>query len=348
MARQRGVATLVVSVGVALLMAVAAVGMMRSGLLEQKIAANDIRARELQEVAQAGLEYVMASSAIPVELCPVDMSLSDNKYQDFLGNLAVSATQTSLENYEVMIRWCYQRLLNGQKFYFSRSEASSLSASGKYFVEGWFSRNSILNSDVAFLSPFLVNGNFCNSTFNNEKCTGNSSITTSAGVPGVVATGGVNVEKFGNPSFVENSNILSQSGATDAWSYVFGISLESAKNMALENPGRPFYFFANGENISPPSSEESPIVLIMDSIDKNNCPKINNIDIYGVIYLKNACREMNGWGNAKIYGSIVSDGDIYKVTANIEYYKFTANGWSSLNSLTGFGGFLLPGTWKDF
>jgi Tfp pilus assembly protein PilX len=59
-ARQQGAATLIVVMVLAIVMAVVSMTTARTGLMEQKIAGNDLRAREAQEAAEAGLEYGVA------------------------------------------------------------------------------------------------------------------------------------------------------------------------------------------------------------------------------------------------------------------------------------------------
>lgn len=348
--KQNGVATLVISVSVALLMAVAAVGMMRSGLLEQKIAANDIRAREAQEIAQAGLNFAMMSKKIPTQECNI-LDLKNDSLQLFDGVVLVPNNvndQTSKEIYSPSIRWCYFR-----DYYFARSQAelNVEKSKAKYFVEAWFKRGYFIKSGIPELPPFLINGNFCST-----KCNGNPSIVNSVGISGVVATGSINLDVFKNKSNysadneMPNFNGLSSSNSADAWSYVFDISLSDAKTIAQQNPGEPFYYFDGGKNINSSSdlvsSNEKPIVLIADSIDVSKCPKINgSIKIYGIVYLKNACKD-NGWGGAEIYGSVVSDGDI-DINANSKHYKFGSEEWGALKNNSN-GIFVVPGTWRDF
>jgi Tfp pilus assembly protein PilX len=58
--RQQGAATLIVVLVLAMIMGVAALTTTRTGVMEQKITGNDLRAREAQEAAEAGLEYGVA------------------------------------------------------------------------------------------------------------------------------------------------------------------------------------------------------------------------------------------------------------------------------------------------
>ncbi|MDP2099500.1 MAG: PilX N-terminal domain-containing pilus assembly protein [Methylobacter sp.] len=58
--RQQGAATLIVVLVLAMIMGVAALTTARTGIMEQRITGNDIRAREARESAEAGLEFALA------------------------------------------------------------------------------------------------------------------------------------------------------------------------------------------------------------------------------------------------------------------------------------------------
>lgn len=358
MARQRGVATLVVSVGVALLMAVAAVGMMRSGMLEQKIAANDIRAREAQEIAQAGLESIMASSYVPTQACVKDsnnvlLDLKDDKLGAFNGIPSVpnsQSQQTSQESYTQSIKGCY---FEGRYFARSQVKLNAASVKTEYFVEAWFQRSSLLNSDVGMLSPFFINGRFCMSE-GSEKCRPNSGeILDSTNRPGVIATGDINSDTeneifswYQASSPEKNPGVLN--GKSSAWNYIFSITLDAAKEKANENPNDGL-FYVQGKIDKNYGNLQSPVVLIVGKENSNDCYKINGgTEIYGIVYLDGGCK-INGWGNAKIYGSIVSDGDIVGLSANsAEYHGFNVDSWNALKNSGNNDVFVIPGTWKDF
>ncbi len=57
---QHGAATLVVVLVLTMIMAVVSITTARTGIMEQKMTGNDLRAREAQEAAEAGLEYGIA------------------------------------------------------------------------------------------------------------------------------------------------------------------------------------------------------------------------------------------------------------------------------------------------
>lgn len=58
--RQQGAATLIVVLVLAMVMGVVSLTTTRTGMMEQKIVGNDLRAREAQEAAEAGLESGIA------------------------------------------------------------------------------------------------------------------------------------------------------------------------------------------------------------------------------------------------------------------------------------------------
>ena len=58
--RQHGAATLVVVLVLTMIMALVSITTARTGIMEQKMTGNDLRAREAQEAAEAGLEYGIA------------------------------------------------------------------------------------------------------------------------------------------------------------------------------------------------------------------------------------------------------------------------------------------------
>lgn len=370
--RQRGIATLAVSVGIALLMAVAAVGMMRSGMLEQKIAANDLRVREAQEIAEAGMEYAIASGSAPSNQCPSDLNLTDNNF-NFIPNEnilnQIIAVQTAGEPYRPSIRWCFKELSVG-KIYFVRSQAEipSLEVDRdpvvKAFVESWFvSKVSYLKSSFD-KTLFFTKKDFCLSSVGGKNqsnpCAVNIGDPDAYGSEygaWVVATGTANIQNLS-----KNNNLPPPSGADvsgkdigerTAWEYAFDVTLTEAKNLAKNDPGKPFYYFSDGDlnnsNKNFTSSSKNPVIVIFDSNgDEKNCPKINgNIEIHGVVYINdpnNLCKQI-GLGDIKLYGSLISDGNINKINGNPTFYRFNGN---LSDALKGDKSFIIPGTWRDF
>lgn len=88
--RQRGAAALLIVLVLLLGMTIIALTASRSGMVEQQITGNDIRAREVQEAAEAGLEYAIAWAG--------DKDYSpDNKLPDGVTNCPGGANCPALE-----------------------------------------------------------------------------------------------------------------------------------------------------------------------------------------------------------------------------------------------------------
>jgi Tfp pilus assembly protein PilX len=153
-----------------------------------------------------------------------------------------------------------------------------------------------------------------------------------------------------------------------AWNQVFNMPLSEAKAAAATAgheysrsniPGGPassapsIYVINESNPINSPAvigGPQKPVVLIIPSA--YGCPKFNGgITIYGIVYYESttAC-EANGWGGAKIYGSVIWEGDVDKPTANSEFIETDYGGESNLNAAFNFvdAATRIPGTWKDF
>lgn len=353
--RQRGVATLMVSVSIALLMAVAAVGMMRSGMLEQRIAANDLRAREAQEIAQAGWDYAMVSDVNIEKKCndePIGVS-------EF--SLSSFSVPPAIEPYSVKFFGCYTET-NGKKFFRIKSEARSgnTDVGSASVVDAIFMNKSTLKNNNFMLPAFLVKGTFCENNKkgkngkngnNGNSCVTGTTLPSGVSPKTVIATGNIGSEYVGDPGYEPNFNEINTSDSYGAWNYVFDIAINDAKEMASSSDGacKPFCFYGDVNlSVGEIGSENSPVVLIVDALNSQNCTNIaGQVEIYGVVYLGSNCVQ-KGWGNAKIHGSIVSDGSIEKLPGSLDYEKFNGNTWSSFLQNNKSDKFLIPGTWKDF
>lgn len=101
---------------------------------------------------------------------------------------------------------------------------------------------------------------------------------------------------------------------------------------------------------------EKPVVIIIRK--SAGCPGFSGgVNIYGIIYYEDdgkgdkqeACK-VNGWGNAKIFGSVIWENSIEKPNANTEFHEISYKK-GSLNDVFNIGvddAVRLPGTWKDF
>lgn len=153
-----------------------------------------------------------------------------------------------------------------------------------------------------------------------------------------------------------------------AWNHAFKMPLSEAKSIAVAAgheysgaiPGGPassapsIYVIKDNGPINSPSvigGPQDPIVLIIPSA--YGCPKFNGgITIYGIVYYESttACAA-NGWGGAKLYGSVIWEGNVGKPTGNPEFIETDYEDQGDLNdvfNLVPDAATRIPGTWKDF
>lgn len=223
--------------------------------------------------------------------------------------------------------------------------------------------------------PIVLNGCLSGITGNPEVYpdrAGLAYLATSQDPNGIAVALGVPVGSCINPGHLDtNSGIPVHADFSSSWDFAFNIPLATAKAMAYtagtvyaDNNNIPtagparlptFYVVTDTKNLNGGKtygSPTNPVILIFDSAA--GCPKVNGgVTIYGVIYFEqpDACKA-NGWGGADVYGAVLFEGDVTKITANTQFRHHTFGSpdhtgpLDFLNS-TAFAG-KLPGTWKDF
>ncbi len=351
--QQQGAVVLFVVVVLAVIMAIIALSVSKPVLVEQKMAGNDIRAKEALEAAEAGLAFAKAwtdSSAVTTNMscpggsgCPVLPSITGT---------------TSGETYTLSVDFAVDADGNIQ---ITSSAANSDNTRAQ--VEDWVAQVSMLN-DPTFPPPIVVNGSMSGVTGNPVIDTGtppdpailyNSNVASA----GSIETGKYN-KKGSDPELGSVVGETFPTTATPAWDHVFSVSLSSAIAQAqtagyLASAGLPsqpsagsgsFFLWDSSSHIHASyGTATNPVVIIIP----NECPKINGGPvIYGIVYFGNsACSNKHGWGNATIYGSVVVEGDITKVTANADIIDWNSGGTTAPNVFLDYST-TIPGTWKDF
>lgn len=191
--------------------------------------------------------------------------------------------------------------------------------------------------NIATVAPIVIKG-------------GLSGVTGTPDVYPNTAGGAAIVTSSTNSSEIDSGHLNLHGGTISygaftgsAWDFIFPnttkaqMKEESEKQKLLSAPRTIFYYPGSYTEmpweISPWSSNKivgsssNAVVIIFD--ENAGCPKINgNVTIYGVVYYYDDC-DQNGWGGATIYGSMIADRPITKLTANTDFV-----GWS-VNSGTG-------------
>lgn len=350
--KQQGMATLLVTLLLAMIMGVMAMTTAQTGLMEQRITGNDLRAREVQEAAEAGLEYGVAwgkKNAIPNSVTCASGSLPTGCPSALTTVVGSSTGET------------YGYTLT----YTKGTNAIKVTSTGRGVAdntitavsEAWIKQISFLTTKGESAPPFVINGTLTNVTGTPDINTGNPpgvAILTSQPVSGIetghfdLHGGTVNQDTFPATS-------------TPAWNYLFSVPLSVAINIATANgyvkststlpatpaSGKePFYVWDSDSHISSNyGTATSPVVII---ITNGHCPKLNGgPTIYGFVYFPASCSDQ-GWGNAEIHGTIVSEGNITKVTANSLSIGNGIGGGGTDTSKFISEATRIPGTWKDF
>lgn len=358
---QRGGVTLLFVSVIALVMAVMTLTTSNVGLFEQRSVANELRVKEAREAAEAGLEFGSAwagQNPIPWPPSPNELELiclpGGTNCSTLQPISAISgAATTSGESYSIEIK--YTRGSVGSKYIRVESRATSSDISA--LSSAWLTQASPLTDKGKSAPPFVINGSLSDVTGGPDIDTGDP--------PGIAfVTSGdaasIDTGHFNKKTPPELGSIV-QEAFSSAWDYVFSIKKEAAINLADANgyrystsilPSEPadgadrFYIWDSDDNINDDyGASDNPVVLI---ITDGNCPKINGGPvIYGFVYFPVSCSDQ-GWGGATIYGTIIAEGDITKVTANSVSVGSDGAGGIDMAGFFIDGFARIPGTWRDW
>jgi hypothetical protein len=355
----------------------------RTGVIEQRIANNEFRAKEAQQAAQAGLEYALAWLAQHLwttgdaEPTPPTISASTGyRYQTQLtfskklNGICVQAQSTATTDPDILANvWeCFN-----QTGLFDATTATTMPA--PWVLAGCLTAPiGIAEIYVAKASASAaMTGGGANAT-----CLPQGSVSIST-------WNDRNANRIMEPSEEEASSAFNRAafsgcpGALCAWNQVFDMTLEDASAAATAShhvyasnipcgasapPG--IYRLQTGGPIdavdltgSCPDegvddntigTPDHPILLIVPSA--SGCPSFNaGIDIYGIVYYESATACVTqSWGGARMHGSVIWEGDVNAPMANARFIATDFGTRSALNdsfqvvrSAT-----RIPGTWHDW
>lgn len=367
--RQRGMATLFVSMIALVLITLATLFANRNALFEQVTSANHNRYSRAFEAAQGGLEYAIAwlgTNGNPncnpdPATCTytiatgatgaawVSDTASHPPYNE--KNTSSIAPQT-LGSYTATIA-LWRNSANPRLVEIVSVASGEATATVRQIV------NVVaLTFKSPNLPPVVVDGCLSNVTGNPTiNAPGGTAVLSSAGPAGpgaCVDTG----------HFTVVGQIVPNGFSDSAWSQTFGTTTKQDMLAMAQKQGSgpsapisgPIYYYdyvvnSVGTTWNPPAGSTgtlaAPVIVIFDNPPGTDCPKLNgNMTLYGIVYC-NSGLDMQGWGNTDIYGSLVSDSAIT---------KFTANGTFNLNpAADDVHHYSVPpiisrvsGSWRDF
>jgi hypothetical protein len=334
--RQRGALTLMLGLLLLVGSTILTLGSVRLGIMEQRIANNELRAKEAQQAAQAGLDYALALLNVGGEITedtdvPLLNVANDYAYEiQFRPPPVVEPDQTCVS---------------------SRAQASS-DTSIQATASECFQQHRLLEGGTAGdHAPLVLNGCLggvtgnpeihprdCAGVEEDEDCT--SVAITSSATMACLNTGQIDLH---------DGEIEAQAFTGSAWDQLFDIGKDEFKAIADTGDSQFRWIDASSNWHESLGSPTEPVYLVFSAAA--DCPALDgNPTFYGIVYFENAasCRSQ-GWGGATVYGTVVFDGDLKELTANSRLYHWsrTGSGESSVPDRV-LSASRIPGSWRDW
>lgn len=350
----RGYATLVISLVLLFVISIATFTTARTGLFEQKISNNEYRRAEIVNAAEAALEY---SAAWLAENTP---AWSGSTTQT-AAPTSTLPTITTASGDTLNLSAAFSRDTTNPQYI--RIDATARAASDETITAMATRYVRVIPAPVSPAAvnapPLLMDGCLSDATGNPDIFPGPSNMAAATSQP----DDGNGSDNDGVNDCITWGQINPHGGASqgnaftgDVWDQLFAVSRTEMKAIAdaevaagVANAERTVVWVSDSGNYHTSwGSPTHPVVVVFDP--DADCPKINGgPTIYGIVFMDSACSGANGWGGTSVYGSVVVNGDVSKLTANTAIYDWSLSGSSdSIDSYFDSTASLLPGTWKDF
>ncbi len=334
--RQRGAVTLLVGMMLLMASSILTLGVIRGGLMEQRMANNELRANEVHQAAQAGLDYALAwltlnvwSTNNPIPASADMTATGDYSYHteltvvDSPGCLRVTSQAQAVTdaNITATLSECYQQ---------------------KRLLQAGIGADS---------PPLVVNGCLSGITNGPDVYPIRCDLTQDAGcLPIAVASS--------QPASCLNPGGLGLNGGVikadafegSAWDYVFAADRQTLQALAAQPDSNVHWITSSHPWHESLGSASAPAILIFD--ESAGCPKVNgNPILYGIVYFaKMGGCSSQGWGGADVNGTVVFEGPLQKLTANSEFRHWSHAGdddeRAELNPVQ--STHRVPGSWRDW
>jgi len=334
--RQCGAATLLF--GLLLLMGAAVLSFTtaRTGVMEQRIANNEVRTIEAQQAAQAGLEYALAwlgkNHWDTGDATPTPPVLTDVNGFSYSSSLAFSETSGYIE-----ARATSQATTD-----------ASITAKAAQYVQ----QNTLLSGPGAAADPLVVDGCMGGGP---GGITGNPDVfpeNWNGGSPGVaIATSQDSSCIDEGHMNLHGGSIRDNAFSGETWEHLFDISKAEFQALAANNTSSDhgFHWITSSANWhADMGSPSQPAFLAFDA--SAGCVKFNgNPTIYGIIYFEDGSGCLSqGWGGATVYGTVAFEGGLDKFNANTELYHWSEGNGSDDDFNPVLSATRIPGTWRDW
>lgn len=344
-------AVLFVSVVMLFVITIAAFYTNKGAVMEQRISTNQLAYTQAFEAAQGSLNYALAWLATAANTNSTAWTtapgaagavwVSDTSYPPYNQRNSTSIAAQTIGAFSVSIT-LWRNSANSKIIEISSVSSGDATATVKQIVNVLY-----LAFNVPSLAPLVVNG--CISAVTGTPDIDAGSVAATALISSQPAAC-LNTGHFNITGTVAGSGF-----SGNAWDYTFGISKTEMYQLASSQAGGatagPIYFYDDSNPPTDPwhtslGDSANPVILIFNTA---SCPKISGgggVDIYGIVYCYQGL-DMQGWGNATIHGSVITDTDITKFTANtLLTNDSNANSTSSYSANPVVS--KITGTWRDF
>lgn len=307
---QGGAATLLIGLVLTFASALLALGVAHTTTLEQRMSRNTLLAQQAQQAAAAGLDYGKAwlKSRQPEWVVQADgseLSAPQPNPPDLRsaggGSFAVNVA------FERRPAWRGYLRVHATA---SPTGAPEIEASASQFVRPL----GVLTAAGEEAPPLVVDG--CVDLGNMHDLYPQAADTPEAGV--AVASSSDCVHRGAN---LHGGTIQNAAFATgDLWSHLFTVNREEFRELAaaqseLMSPATEHdYWWASAADLSGGEwrmnlgSPQRPIVLVIPQ--ELGCPRLSGgVQIVGLVFIEADCSGAPGWGDARIFGSLVVRGD---------------------------------------
>jgi len=173
--------------------------------------------------------------------------------------------------------------------------------------------------------------------------------------PAIVATGSSTPECLDTDSLnLHGGTIQSQASSGNTWDYVFRKSRDEIRAMAeqeinnkIPNTARTFIWENSSEDYHRSwGSPSHPVILVFSSAA--GCPRFfDTVTIYGIVYVDGQCPAPIGLGGLDVYGSVAIAGNISDIRSGTSLHHFSEVANGPLRFIPD-GIARVPGTWRDF
>jgi len=334
--RERGAMTLMVGLTLLMGSTILTVGIARMGMMEQRIANNELRAKEAHQSAQAGLDYALAWLTSSVWTTQPEAPKP--------GVLEIRGSGN--HSYEVQLTLDERP---GCLRVHSRAQAigdASLSATASECLQ---QRRFLNDGPGVDLPPLVVNGCLPEILDGVDLYPCDPDAGSGCEPVAVVSSQSTDCLQADHPR-LNGGSVSGSAFEGSAWDHVFSISKDELKTRAGTDDPTVIWIQDAYEWSTTIGRPDQPAFIVFS--ESAGCPRVTGSPtVYGIVYFEHedGCGTQ-GWGGATVYGSVVFEGTVQTVTSNSVFRHWSWAGnepdRGALNPIH--SAHRVPGSWRDW